>query len=431
LGDGSSQVDRRLQEVDRGTTELKISPMRIGFLTRLVKDLEWLDLFAAALLVYWSNIQFFELINSSAGTALNWFAYAATLIVLIRGFNRIHYSHLILIAVTAVVFLVSMLLPAGEMYLFDYWYPFLLAGSMGVLMISIIRKPRYILFCWAVYSFAISIMSLQLYYAQGGGSSLYMTTSYYVLNLFVWLLLVTIERTRWYNLLPLAVIMLALVLIGTRGAIVSAAISALAAMLMLKKATFSKKQIIKYGLLVVLVLAAFALPYTEFGVKFLIFVSDLLHINSRTLRLIASSQFESESGRSEIYQIAFNAILDGNLLGYGLAGDAYFLQGGYAHNFIIELCVDFGVMALVMLGAFIWLIKKSVLAAKGIEWKKAGMLFLLVGFLPKMFSFTLLHPLTLPAIGIMMQIMRLEARRFPKAASSSKAATSEAAGMLQ
>lgn len=50
-----------------------------------------------------------------------------------------------------------------------------------------------------------------------------------------------------------------------------------------------------------------------------------------------------DSGRSSIVLNLLNAISD-NPLGYGLASDTYFNDGAYAHNLVIELLVEFGVV---------------------------------------------------------------------------------------
>ena len=80
---------------------------------------------------------------------------------------------------------------------------------------------------------------------------------------------------------------------------------------------------------------------------------------SRNFRLLSEGSLGYDSGRFPIWQACFDAILQHPLLGNGSQGDrAVSLnqlgEASYAHNIVIELCVDFGVIAGVLI--YLWLL---------------------------------------------------------------------------
>lgn len=111
---------------------------------------------------------------------------------------------------------------------------------------------------------------------------------------------------------------------------------------------------------VVIILAGFAvLPFLQPIMKL---AGDLLGFDltlSRNFRLLSEGSLGYDSGRFPIWQACFDAILQHPLLGNGSQGDrAVSLnqlgEASYAHNIVIELCVDFGVIAGVLI--YLWLL---------------------------------------------------------------------------
>lgn len=67
--------------------------------------------------------------------------------------------------------------------------------------------------------------------------------------------------------------------------------------------------------------------------------------NSRNFILLTRGVLGRDSGRFPIYRECFGAILRHPLFGNGIGGDRVATElHGYAHNIVLELCVDFGVI---------------------------------------------------------------------------------------
>ena len=67
------------------------------------------------------------------------------------------------------------------------------------------------------------------------------------------------------------------------------------------------------------------------------------------------------SGRENIYQLIIKAITDNPVLGIGIAGDRL-LIGGYAHNLLLEVLVDFGlIIGSILIVTLLLLIAKNLL----------------------------------------------------------------------
>lgn len=66
---------------------------------------------------------------------------------------------------------------------------------------------------------------------------------------------------------------------------------------------------------------------------------------SRNLRLLLSGQLMYDSGRFPIYRACLNSIAEHPFLGVGACGDRVVtVSHDYAHNIILELCVEYGVI---------------------------------------------------------------------------------------
>ena len=122
-------------------------------------------------------------------------------------------------------------------------------------------------------------------------------------------------------------------------------------------------------------------------------ISDTMEkygLESRTINklLDSESSFDSSSGRDSIFKQAINNI---SLFGEGLFGDRAILHNEngaltYAHNFILEIMVDFGLIvgAVVLIVFFALIIKATHIAIASRDSALTGMTFLmLAGLLVK------------------------------------------------
>ena len=87
-------------------------------------------------------------------------------------------------------------------------------------------------------------------------------------------------------------------------------------------------------------------------------VGNILGFNllqSRNLRLMIEKSISYDSGRLPIYRDVLNKIWESPVFGYGIGADRVVTgPHTYAHNIILELCVDFGVFAGIAI--YIWLL---------------------------------------------------------------------------
>lgn len=76
-----------------------------------------------------------------------------------------------------------------------------------------------------------------------------------------------------------------------------------------------------------------------------LFLSNLFPqygLSNRTFDMILSNEFLVSKGRDDIRSNLVAAIWNGPMLGYGLCGDRVIAGVSYAHNFFLEIIVDFG-----------------------------------------------------------------------------------------
>lgn len=78
--------------------------------------------------------------------------------------------------------------------------------------------------------------------------------------------------------------------------------------------------------------------------------------NSRTMFLLQEGELIShDSGREEnVYSVVLPKIMESPIVGWGLGGDRYFLDGSYSHNIFIEVFIHYGIF--VGTALFLWLL---------------------------------------------------------------------------
>jgi len=139
---------------------------------------------------------------------------------------------------------------------------------------------------------------------------------------------------------------------------------------------------------------------------------DSIGISSRTLYLITNRDIGHTSGRDVIYQKMIDIFWDNPIQGIGLFGDRYFLDGGYSHNLIIELYLNWGLIgATMILFFFVW---KFVVTYKRSDTKKRNILvkFLFASVLPLMVSGSYLIDYDLGIfIGVLFLISREQKKK--------------------
>lgn len=162
-----------------------------------------------------------------------------------------------------------------------------------------------------------------------------------------------------WRLIPAVISFLYIVLMGNRGSLICYFVFLSIIILRKYMNTKSRKLIFPtIALISIIVLLLFSNVYN--------IITDALYRfalqNGFSVRIFLTMKSDSgislDSGRLAIYKEVLS-LISNNLLGYGLASDVYFI-GGYSHNIILELLLEFGLFITVMvIGFIIYYIIKS------------------------------------------------------------------------
>lgn len=117
-------------------------------------------------------------------------------------------------------------------------------------------------------------------------------------------------------------------------------------------------------------------------------------LNSRTLEKLLSGKFLVSNDRLRIYRYLFKVLRDNFIFGVGLCGDRYYLplrftgvDATYAHNMILELYLDFGVIiGTIMMTIMGYLLYTCYFKEEDLERKGLFAAFFTVGLLQLMTS---------------------------------------------
>ena len=137
------------------------------------------------------------------------------------------------------------------------------------------------------------------------------------------------HKTR-YSVFASLLLLLFVIALGSRGAAV-----AFFLYIILDIFLFNKKYV---PLIIAIII--FAISLIPLFLNYL----DDIGISSRTLMLLLNGDFEHDSGRSEVYELVIIPLMENPLMGLGLWGDRYYIDGSYCHNIILEICLNFGLI---------------------------------------------------------------------------------------
>ncbi len=214
-------------------------------------------------------------------------------------------------------------------------YPLLLVYSAlhnyEQLYVQLVKISKIILVI-AFVALRFSMNNLQSEYSMGYS---------YSLQLPVIIMLCNYYRTKEINYLILAIAgIIVILLLGARGPLLG--IIAMAGLLYMK-AFDIRKNVLKAFLLVLFLVIFFM--STNLLLQSLNDFSQSIGIQSRSLTLILNDNILHASSRDFIYHSLIQEILAHPFRMHGIAGE-YAIIGGdyYAHNFILELLCDFGVI---------------------------------------------------------------------------------------
>ncbi|MFW9988910.1 MAG: O-antigen ligase family protein [Candidatus Odinarchaeota archaeon] len=309
----------------------------------------------------------------------------AAFITLKRNFILFLFTYLIfvsLILITLIVF------PNNEKYVKDELFYLFFINIPCFLCLATIQDIYILKKVMLKLSYVIFILGIIYVYFLWVGMinflSYSMTLSYYLL---LPALIFINHRGLLFSILFLFICLIMLML-GSRGALVTALVYALLLLLFDKK-----KRITSLIFIISLIVLSGSLIIS------LQSIADMIGVNSRTLRLILEGDIAYDSDRLELYSIIWKSILTNPIKGYGLFGDRVILDGVYTHNFILELLNNFGLI----LGSgliFILFYKLiRIIYRSDVENKKLLLLFFCYCLIPLMFSSSYLKD---PRFGILI-----------------------------
>ncbi len=133
--------------------------------------------------------------------------------------------------------------------------------------------------------------------------------------------------------------------------------------------------------------------------------------NSRTVSLFQNKELISyDSGREDIvYSVVREHIWERPVMGWGIGGDRYFLDGSYSHNIFLEIFCHYGILlgAILFVCFFCWCIKIyfSKLSRKCPVIRELFVIMFMYGFIPLLASGSYLIDLGFAImIGVFIQI---------------------------
>lgn len=114
--------------------------------------------------------------------------------------------------------------------------------------------------------------------------------------------------------------------------------------------------------------------------------------NSRTMSLLQEGELLShDSGREEkVYSVVRPKIMESPIVGWGIGGDRYFLDGSYSHNIFIEIFIHYGIFIGTALFAWLFFCCIRMFFSSRtkhiIGEKEMFVMMFLYGFVPKLVS---------------------------------------------
>jgi len=273
------------------------------------------------------------------------------------------------------VYLIALVFPLFGMCLPAFIYTFSLR-DLDILK-KVMIKASYVIFFFG------ALLGLAIVTGNATTGSYSMALSYYMLLPAILFLDKLIDKYSTKELLFALISIFVILALGSRGALLCIAV-----FIVLKMAPLifqvSRSKVF-YNFLVIVSLVFLSLNLD----KLLNTLYELLtkyDINSRSIKLLLSGEVHL-SGRDYIYENLIQAVTNHPLVGLGLGADRRIIgkEGGYAHNFFLEVIINFGVIvggiAIIL---FLFILIRSVLTKNTknyhliIIWISLGFIHLMV-----------------------------------------------------
>ncbi|MGM9987346.1 MAG: O-antigen ligase family protein [Bacillaceae bacterium] len=272
----------------------------------------------------------------------------------------------------------------SEYYLFDFF----VVCIPAFLNIKLINDEQLqirimVLFSWVV--FLTGALYFLLYSELILHEDTYsMSYSYYMLFSSLTFLYVSFEKRRFLYIFPFIASMVLILIIGSRGAVISGIMYFLVIVFLSNKSRIARL----FSLIIVIAFVANTRRIVEIIAK----IFNEIGYDSRSIELLATGEFISyDSGRRGIYADAVELIRFHPFAGNGVGADIRML-GQYTHNFFLDVFVHFGIV----LGGIIVILVVCLMIIAFINSKSKSLFFLyfFLGFFPLMVSGTYITSIT-------------------------------------
>lgn len=234
------------------------------------------------------------------------------------------------------------------------------------------------------WSWIISIQMIVLFlFARSGAIEDYDMSFSYTLLLPLLLHLIEYWNRRKVQYLLAAIVETAMVVLyGSRGPLLSVLIVALLVFILDGKNVLLKIMIIA----IVAGILSIGYSYLHSQAYEITLYLNRIGFDSRTINLLLND-IAHDSGRSQIYNMAFDLISQRPIWGWGPGGEVFKI-GIYPHNIFLELLIDFGVFAGGILGILVLRMALTPFTMKMSSERDLLIMYLGLGLIPLLISST-------------------------------------------
>lgn len=258
-------------------------------------------------------------------------------------------------------------------------------GIPSYLCVSTLKDYRYMYGLYHKFSSAVILMQcyssvIEHLHFPWSARSNYMEISYQLLMAVVFLVLMDKKRMSDWILISLGILLI--VFDGARGALIGiAGVLVYSVLVKIKKRKMFVLAVAGSGCIFSAVLFPDKIQRIVFG-----FAARYGFQGSFIRRIQNGSVFESDS-RIRLYQAAQEAVCSNWLLGGGMISDRVAGNGVYAHNFFLEVWVQFGIVSgSIAIGIFLWMIMRMFMLRETDMKKIFLSFFFSTGFVKLMLS---------------------------------------------
>lgn len=251
-------------------------------------------------------------------------------------------------------------------------------------ILTTFEKAASILLAYNLYKYYYSTRVLGYWVGTGisrGAEGEYnLGFGYDVLFLFVIFTILGKNKNKWYYALSV-ISLYCIVMAGSRGPLLGVCLTLLILLMdVIKNQSAVQKVIllILFALISTLIIVNFTNILLAFA-----YANQRVGLSSRTIVSIISGNTFEDTGRSRLYQIAFDLIRTGGPFGNGIYGDRYVISSqttmwiGYCHEIALEILVDYGYLLGGAILVFLICRIVKILRASDSEWRNVYLILLI------------------------------------------------------